>query len=126
MHPPRDIFDALHDGNLVILNIGYYVEDDPSDTSEGLPLMRRTGGHYVVPTGIYGHAGKYRLWYNDPARGVGSTSDQSAFRAERTDLAVTWLHSLSKDGTETCTRSRFALTDRVPAYIDGMIVIETP
>jgi len=98
---PRDVFEELQKGNLVILHIGYYSEDDSTHAPAGLPVMRRSGGHYVVPTGIYGHAGTHRLWYNDPARGP-----------------------LSPDSTESPSLPKrvHSRTNRFSAHVDAVII----
>ena len=43
---PRRIFEELHDGNMVILNIGLYLPNRPST------YLARVSGHYVVVTGV--------------------------------------------------------------------------
>ena len=133
---PRDIFEELEKGNLVILNVGYYTEkdecedEDKCDASNNRVVMTRNAGHYVIPVGIFSNGTTQTLWYNDPAVGLstpGTTESagdyQSAFRAEKSSITLkSFWH---EDEDEVCFRYRYQLPE-ARTYIDGMIVIEGP
>ena len=131
---PRDIFEELEQGNLVILNVGTYTEkdecedEDKCDVAGGRVVMTRTSGHYVIPVGLFSNATTKTLWYNDPAVGrstPGTTESagdyQSAFQAEKSSITIkSFWH---EDEDEVCFRYRYQLPE-AGRYIDGMIVIE--
>jgi len=116
---PRRIFNELHAGHIVILNIGRYISNYP------FPYSTRNSGHYVVVTGISrdqdtGGNDVYQLWYNDPAASEDNDwTTQSGFHSERTTLQRTRVET-----SLTCERTRWEMLNKANYFLDGMIVVE--
>jgi len=121
---PRAIFDELDEGSLVILRFGFY-----EPTSGG--KMKRTGGHWVTPTGIFRADDHRSLFWRDPARDDDTSSNQdprttqSQFVTESSRLENQIVHM------KACSRSRWQVIDRSSSedretYIEDMIVITPP
>jgi hypothetical protein len=123
---PRSIFRHFREGHLMIAVFGYYGVGDDG-------LYRRTGGHYVVPTGVLAHTDgpflRKTLWWADPARDAHSrdaidpATEQSAFfydASEMRQMNVT---------TPNCSRLRWWAVDRVESkrsLLEAIIVIAPP
>jgi hypothetical protein len=118
---PRRIFEELHDGNQVILNIGNYLPPTP------FAHLNRVGGHYIVVTAISRRttvmgATIYEMSYHDSNRTGDATTSQSAFTREDTELVRSTVH-ISDD----CSMTRWEILEgRTDFYLDSMIVIRPP
>ncbi len=110
---PREIFDELAAGNYVVIHVAPYTYNEDEDRFE------RSVGHYLTVTGVRRYGDDFGLWFVDSADAYGSDPDvdspgQSTFHYEysslsRIDDAV--LYDERDDGEDSCTRTRWTLTD---------------
>jgi|GEM_PF-5186518 hypothetical protein len=116
---PRLLFEEMRAGSVHIMSVGKYTDAD------GNGLVNRTGGHFIVPTGISKNGSHLRLYFRDPAR-TAQYGDIDTYRQDTFRQEVGTLTRVTLDHEEDCSRKRWKMVwanGTQTAYFDALITI---